>query len=464
MSALALILAKRGYSVSGSDPKTNENTHRLKKEGITIFNKQTVSNIEEISRYPGAKPLIIISSAISQTNPEFKAALKANLVIWHRSDLLALLINSQESIAVAGTHGKTTTSTLITTLLALTDQDPTSIIGGIVPTYGSNAHAGNGPLLIAEADESDGTLVKFKANLGIITNLELDHTDHYSNINELINTIQKFAIGCKKVLANYDCSLLRKKIKPFAWWSIKTIKEVDFAAIPTALNGCETIAKFYEKEKLVGEINLPISGEHNLSNAIAAIAACRLNGLEFEKINGVISNLKPPDRRFHFRGDWNGRQVVDDYAHHPSEINATISIARLIIKTGKSNLPNKPKRIMVVFQPHRYSRTKQFMKEFAKAIVNGDIIILAPIYSAGETPIPNINNNTLKSELNSIDPNLIVKIAEDMDSVIELIKTYSLKDDLVLTMGAGDITKIWNKLQNNSRKDYVEKCKATLKR
>ena len=448
MSALALIMAKRGYSISGSDQSDNQSIQSLSKTGITIFNSQTASNIDRIySSQKQKKLLIVISSAIPKTNPELRAARNAKLEIIHRSDLLASLIKSQTSIVVSGSHGKTTTSTLITTLLALTKQDPTAVIGGLVPFYQSNGHAGDGNLLIAEADESDGTIIKFKGDLGVITNLELDHTNHYQDIESLIKTLKKFANNSKILLANFDCPIIRKNFRSSIWWSIKNNQDVDFAAIPISVNGKETIANFYEQGNLIGKIKIPLPGLHNLSNTTAAIAACRLAGIPFTKLNAIVHKLEAPNRRFEFRGSWRKRQLVDDYAHHPSEVSATLAMGRLMIDSGKSILPRQPRRIVAIFQPHRFSRIRDFQKDFAKALKKADLIILAPIYGAGEQAIEGINNESLAQAIKEENATIPIHIAKDIDNLIDLIEEHTQEEDLILNMGAGDTNLIWEKIQ-----------------
>tara|TARA_Y100001968_G_scaffold319865_1_gene352016 strand:- start:2623 stop:4011 length:1389 start_codon:yes stop_codon:yes gene_type:complete len=446
MSALALILAGKGYSVSGSDEKNSPNLQNLISKGITIFQTQNALNISTICSNQKLKPLIIISTAIPKSNPELRAAKNAALKILHRSDLLALLIKDQPSIVISGTHGKTTTSTFATTLLALTNQDPTAIVGGLIPIYSSNAYAGNGKLLIAEADESDGTITKFKSNIAVITNIDLDHTNHYKNINSLVRTMKKFANNSDKVLANYDCKTLRNYFQSSIWWSTKTIKGVEFAAIPYSITGKQTSASFYEKEKLIGEINMPIPGLHNLSNLTGAIAACRLAGISFKQLNQYIQNLKPPLRRFEFKGIWNNRQVIDDYAHHPSEIEATLSMAQLMIDSKTSILPKTAKRIVSVFQPHRFSRTRDFLEDFANSLKTSDLIILAPIYGAGEMPIKGVSSDVLAKYIKNIKPSSSIYVANDFNHLINLIHSHTRDGDLILNMGAGDINKVWENL------------------
>lgn len=445
MSALALILVLKGFKVTGSDSIENENIKGLRKQGVHIFDEQIAANIPRIRSISNRRPLIIISSAIPTENPELLAAQREGLDIWHRSDLLAALIQKQPAIAVAGSHGKTTTSTFLTTLLALANQNPTALIGGLVPLYGTNAHAGSGRLLVAEADESDGSLVKFKPELGIITNLDLDHTDHYLNLSDLIQTMQRFGRNSKKLLINRDCKNLQVNFKGFANWSVKS-KEADFAAIPIEINGEKTIADLYEQGKLITRISLPIPGIHNLSNAIGAIAACRLQGLEFDMINSNIKNLKTPKRRFDLRGVWNERLIVDDYAHHPNEIKVTLSMAKLILESGETHLPIQPKRIITIFQPHRYTRTKEFLTQFAIELSNSDFLIIAPIYSASETPIKHINAKKLAHEVQSINNSLPILVANSLQELTEMVKSNSRKNDLILSIGAGDINTLWERL------------------
>ena len=446
MSALALILAERGHRVSGSDPRDSPTLQQLKGVGVQVFKTQLAANIETICLENHKPPVVVVSTAIPRNNPELEAANAADLTLWHRSDLLAALIDNQPAIAVAGSHGKTTTSTILTTLLEHAGEDPTAVIGGVVPCFSSNGHAGQGRLLVAEADESDGTLVKFRAELGVITNIELDHTDHYASLEELITTMQRFGRGCSRLLANLDCPILREHFDPSAWWSVKTAENVDFAALPISVDGDQTIADFYEQGELIGQINLPLPGLHNLSNAMAAIAACRLQGLSLEQLQSGLKELRSPGRRFDFRGTWEGRQIVDDYAHHPSEVLATLAMARLMISSGKSPLPCPPRRLMVVFQPHRYSRTAEFLNDFASALGTADCLLLAPIYAAGEHPIEGVNSDSLAKTIKSLHPQLPVTVADNLDQLTAQVQQQSRSGDLVLAMGAGDVNSLWRRL------------------
>ena len=445
MSALARILADRAHPVTGSDPRDNATVRQLKELGVGVYPEQNAKTIQAITA-SGQKPIVVVSSAIQETNEELVQARVAGLTIWHRSDLLAALIAEQPSIAVAGSHGKTTTSTLITTLLVKANEDPTAVIGGIVPCLKSNGHAGRGRLLVAEADESDGSLVKFEAHLGVLTNLELDHTDHYSDLNDLITTLQRFADGCGRVLANRDCPILREHFQPDSWWSVTSHEGVDFAALPLQLDGDRCLARFYEAGQAVGDFTLPMPGLHNLSNATAALAACRMEGIPFQQLIPGLDALQPPGRRFDLRGTWEGRHIVDDYAHHPSEVKATLSMAQLMVSSGRSPLPSPPQRLLAVFQPHRYSRTQEFLEAFAGALQNCDALLLAPIYGAGEKPLAGVCSRTLADRIRQLKPELNVTVAENLDHLTELVRTHSRREDLVLAMGAGDVNGLWTRL------------------
>ena len=456
MSAIAGILADRGFGVSGSDPKDNAVLADLRSRGVRVFLHQSAATITAIlatpspelgQAQPAPRPLVVVSSAVPSSNPELTEARRLGLEVCHRSDVLGALIRSQSAIAIAGSHGKTTTSTMVATLLAGTNQDPTAVIGGIVPAFGSNGRSGSGALLVAEADESDGSLVKFPASLGVITNLELDHTDHYPDLDSLISTLQQFAQGCQSLLANWDDPVLREHFDAHAWWSVVQTEAVDFAAIPVQLNGDSCVADFHEGGQLVGRFTLPLPGLHNLSNATGALAACRLQGVPFADLSEALASLQAPGRRFDYRGTWKGRQVVDDYAHHPSEVAATLAMARLMVSSGRSPLPCPPQRLVAVFQPHRYTRTAQFLQGFAQALSQADVLVLAPLYTAGEATIAGISSEALAAEVRRIRPDLAVSVARDLDDLADQVVLSTMNGDLVLAMGAGDVNGLWNRLQ-----------------
>ena len=447
MSALAGILAARGFRVSGSDPRQTPVVEHLQRLGVTIHPRQDAESIDQLcARVAPAQPLVVISTAVPPTNPELMAARDCGLAVVHRSDVLAALINSQPSIAVAGSHGKTTTSTLIATLLEAVDHDPTAVIGGIVPAFATNGRHGEGRLLVAEADESDGSLVKFAAHLGVITNIELDHTDHYPDLDALIGTLKRFAGSSRRLLANRDCPILREHFEADSWWSIESPNGVEFAAIAVDERGDGTSADFHRNGERLGRFELPLPGRHNLSNAVAAMAACLLEGVPFEALSAAVGQLRTPGRRFDCRGIWNGRIVVDDYAHHPSEVAATLTMAQLMVNSGRSPLPLAPQRLLAVFQPHRYSRTAQFLEGFAEALTRADLVMVAPLYSAGEAPLEGVSSQSLAAAIRRLAPGLPVLVADDLDQLAHLVSEQSRSGDLVLAMGAGDVNSLWERL------------------
>ncbi len=446
MSALAMIFAKNGYFISGSDQKKSSILKELKANNIRIFEEQDKLNIEELYKSHGKNILVITSSAIREDNQELKKAKKYNLLIKHRSEILKLLIDEKKSIVISGSHGKTTTSTYITTILSISEEDPNAVIGGIVPLYKKNYNISNSELLVAEADESDGSLVQFNPSIGVITNIELEHVDHYKNLENVIDTMKQFSKNCKCIIANSDCENLKNNIEASKWFSIKETQNIDFALIPKESNGCQIIAEYYEKEKFIDLIKVPIPGIHNLSNAIAAIAACRTAGILFENIKQGIDHLKLPSRRFDYKGLWKNRLLIEDYAHHPSEINASISMASTIIKTKNNISEISPNRLVTIFQPHRFSRTQKFKKEFAKSLSQSDLVFITPIYSAGEDKIKGITHNSIAYELKKIKPNLETYTPNNNQELIKLIQEKTMEKDLVLVMGAGDINMIFANL------------------
>jgi UDP-N-acetylmuramate--alanine ligase len=429
MSALAGILAERGFLVSGSDPRPSPVLERLRTAGVRVFQEQTAATITAVIATAGA-PLVVISSAVPAANEELAEARRRGLSIVHRSDVLAALINEQPSIAVAGSHGKNTNSTLIATL----------------PAFGSNGRHGQGRLLVAEADESDGSLVKFNPRLGLLTNLELDHTDHYPDLASLVATLQRFADGCTTLLANRDCPVLREHFQAASWWSTRSSEGIDFAAIPQEERGDGTLATWYEHGVALGSLEVPLPGRHNLSNTVAAMAACRLEGVPFADLRQAVAGLRPPGRRFDCRGLWQDRAIVDDYAHHPSEVAATLAMARLMVESGRSPLPLVPRRLVAVFQPHRYTRTAQFLDDFAAALSHADAVLLAPLYAAGEAPMAGISSPALAEAVRALAPDLPVAVAASMEALAELVASGTGPCDLVLAMGAGDVNSLWDRL------------------
>ncbi|WP_275040809.1 UDP-N-acetylmuramate--L-alanine ligase [Prochlorococcus sp. MIT 0601] len=459
MSAIAMVLRKKGFSISGSDLKQNNAIKELEKNGAQIFYNQQAENIHKLCDSTKTLPTIVVSTAIPKANLELLEAEKLGLSILHRSDVLASLISNQESILVAGSHGKTTTSTIISTLLKISQQDPTAIIGGIVPIFNSNYHIGKGKFLVAEADESDGTLTKFKGTIGIITNIELDHTDYYKNLDSLKDTMNIFSKNCNQTIANYDCKNLRDyKHCNTIWYSRKIIKGMHFSAIPICTNEKELIVDYYENEQFISKLKMPLPGLHNLSNTLAAISACRIAGLTFNDLKKNLQYIKSPKRRFEFKGLWKGRRIIDDYAHHPSEIDATISTARLVESNQNDGITTFTKKLVVIFQPHRYSRTKDLLNDFAISLGKADKVFLTQIYSAGEKKIKGIDTQKLARLIRKKYENIPVYSCDNFIELEKVLENKTSNDDMLIFMGAGDIDKFSEKLVNSNQ---TNKLKST---
>jgi len=374
MSAIAMGLLKKGYSVSGSDLVKNNETRKLKELGAVIFTTQIWQNIEFVtSKFNNKLINFVVSSAIKPENEEFSYCRKKNLIIKHRSEILAMLMKTYTALAVAGSHGKTSTSTFLTTLLELCTHNSSSIKGGIIPIYNSNCHLENTKYLVAEVDESDGTISKYKSDIGIINNIDFDHCDYFSNLSEVISSFKSFASNSKKLLLNFDCEISRKNFYSDSKWSNTTAKKVAYAIIPTEITARYTIGKYYENGNFISNLNIPIPGLHNLSNITAAIAASRMVGVDFVEIKKNIKYLKLPKKRFEFRGQIDERSLYDDYAHHPNEIKETIKLGRLLIQQ-EHYFKCQKSRLIAIFQPHRYSRVKQFKKEFAEELSKAFVI------------------------------------------------------------------------------------------
>ena len=443
MSGIALALLKKGLSVSGSDIAKNDRVIEIAKNGGIIFHSQKPQNIDLIKKKFSNKNItIVISSAISNKNKELNYCIEKKITIKHRSEILSLIMKSFQSIAVAGSHGKTSTSTLLTTLLDLSTKDTSSIVGGILPIYESNTIIKKSKYLVAEIDESDGTTCKYMPYLGIINNIDFDHCDYYSNIEDLISSFNEFGLNSKILLTNNDCKITKKNIISDYSWSIKKTNNVDFALISKKFDPEYTIADYYEKEQLVTRIKIPIPGIHNLSNITAAISACRIINIDINCILKNIQFLQLPRKRFDLRGEIFGRKIIDDYGHHPNEIKATIELARLFIQKKDNNI----NRLVIIFQPHRYSRINKFLHQFITELSKADFIIITNIFSAGENKLNNINSQIIANEIYRINKN--VKFLDNNYEVAKKFLDITNKGDLILNMGAGDCHNLWSLLHS----------------
>jgi len=440
MSGIALALLKKGFSVSGSDIIKNNQLIEVAKNGGIVFNTQKPQNIDQIKKkFINKNITVVVSSAINKKNEELNYCIERQIVIKHRSEILSMIMKSFKSIAVAGSHGKTSTSTFLTTLIDACTKDTSSIVGGVLPKYESNTIIKKSKYLIAEIDESDGTTCKYAPYLGIINNIDFDHCDYYENINEIISSFKEFGLNSKILLTNNDCKITEGNINSDFTWSIKK-NNVDFAMIAKKYEPEYTIADYYEKGQPITRLKVPIPGIHNLSNITAAISACRIINIDINNILKNIQSLQLPRKRFDLRGDILGRKIIDDYGHHPNEIKATIELARLFIKK-RDNV----NRLVVIFQPHRYSRINKFLNQFINELSKADYIIITNIFSAGEKKINNINSQFIANKIYTINKN--VKFINSNKEVAKKFLEITNKGDLILNMGAGNCHNLWSLLQ-----------------
>ncbi|MCL6435139.1 MAG: UDP-N-acetylmuramate--L-alanine ligase [Leptolyngbyaceae cyanobacterium HOT.MB2.61] len=472
MSALAYVLAKRKLPVSGSDLRLSHITQRLQEEGVHIFWNQDPSNLEffkpnssstdealtaaTVSASPSAEPeaskrnrllnhrdwtstlpQVICSTAIHPANAEYQAARELGCPIFHRSDVLAGLIQEYRSIAVAGTHGKTTTSSLIGYLLLEAELDPTIVVGGEVNAWGGNARWGWGDFLVAEADESDGSLVKLAAEVGVVTNIELDHPDHYHDLDEVVETFKAFAQRCQTLIGCIDCPTVRDKLNPAITYSLDIHSGADYTVDCITYRPDGSTARVWERGVILGRLDVRLLGRHNLSNALAAVAVGRLLKLDFSTIARAIATFEGARRRFEHRGEYNGILFVDDYAHHPSEIRATLAAARLQAKAWRNPLR---RRVVAVFQPHRYSRTEAFLSEFATSFDDADVVVLTDIYSAGETNPGTISGQQVADLLAAHHPRVYYQ--PSLKSVSQELVEILMPGDIALFLGAGNLNQL----------------------
>ncbi|MGF1494702.1 MAG: UDP-N-acetylmuramate--L-alanine ligase [Microcoleaceae cyanobacterium] len=486
MSALAYILAKRDLPIYGSDLRTSHITQRLESLGVHVFGDQDASNFDVFSHTPPAEPAltqvglgevglarrssvrmteisqkscngngngngqvsvaldlpqVICSTAIHPDNAEYKAAIALGCTIFHRSDLLAALVQEYQSVAVAGTHGKTTTSSLTAFMLLQAGLDPTVLIGGEVSAWEGNARTGHSPYMVVEADESDGSLVKLAAKVGIITNIELDHPDHYENLDQVIDIFKTFVDNCETLVGCIDCHTVREKIDLDVTYSLDPDLGADYTVDSVEYHAGGTTARVWERGEMIGHLQLQLLGRHNLQNALASVAVGRLFGLDFPTIAAGLAGFEGTRRRFEHRGYHKDILFVDDYAHHPSEIRATLSAADLKKQEDCDPTDRVPiQRVVAIFQPHRYSRTLKFLNEFAQSFDQADLVVITDVYSAGEPNLDQITGQHLANSIAEHHPQVLYR--QSLDSVKALLTEALQPGDLALFLGAGNLNQI----------------------
>jgi UDP-N-acetylmuramate--alanine ligase len=433
MSGIAEIMLRIGYTVQGSDAKASANTERLEKLGAKIFIGHAAEHVEGASA-------VVYSTAVKPDNPEMVAGRNARLPLVRRAEMLAELMRLQFSIAVGGTHGKTTTTTMVARLLDAGGLDPTVVNGGIINAYGTNAKVGEGDWIVVEADESDGTFLKLKSTVAIVTNIDPEHLDHYGDFEAVKKAFQDFVenipfYGFAAVCLDHpevQAMAARVENRRLVTYGINPQAEVRASSVEMNSEGATFDVTIQPRD---GEVitmrglQLPMAGWHNVSNALAAIAVARELGVSEDQIREGLRTFEGVKRRFTTTGTVNGIQVVDDYGHHPVEIAAVLRAARQVSK-GK---------VVAVVQPHRYTRLRDLFAEFSACFNDADTVIVADVYTAGEQPIEGIDKNALVEGLRRHGHRRAVPL-DSPEALAALVAEEAKAGDLVVCLGAGDIT------------------------
>jgi UDP-N-acetylmuramate--alanine ligase len=432
MSGIAELLANLGFVVTGSDARRSEGTARLESAfGITVHEGHAASNV-------GDADVVVVSSAIRPANPEVEAAMKAGIPVIPRAEMLAELMRLRFAIAVAGSHGKTTTTSMIALVLERAGLDPTAVIGGRLSAFGSNARLGQGDVMVAEADESDRSFLMLWPSVAVITNIDHEHMENYGTFADLQQAFADFAnkvpfYGGVVACAD-DPSLaaifprLKRKLVTYGL----TSRDAQYIGSSVELGPfggrCFVERRTSHGLERLGMLELVVPGRHNLQNALATVAAGELVGLDFARVASALRGFHGAERRFERHGEAGGVIVVDDYGHHPTEIAAVLAAAHATLG----------RRLIVAFQPHRYSRTQQLLDQFGPSLREADEIVLADIYAAGEEALPGITVDVLGESIRR-GSGRPVHIARQLDDVVTRLLEIARPGDAVITLGAGSI-------------------------
>jgi UDP-N-acetylmuramate--alanine ligase len=435
MSGIAELLLNLGYKVSGSDQKLSDLTKRLEGLGATIFSGHDPAHVQ------GAD-VVVISSAVSEENPELQAARKLPKVpVIRRAEMLAELMRLKYSVLVAGAHGKTTTTSMVSTVLARGGLDPTVVIGGRLNAWGTNAKLGTGEFMVAEADESDGTFLLLPPTIAVVTNIDLEHLDYYRDLEHIKETFLRFinkipfygqAILC---LEDENIQAMLPHIeKRFVTYGFSS--QADFQARNVTTSGLSSTYRVFHQGEDLGEMEIPIPGRHNVLNSLAAVAVAHELEIDWPSVQAGLRDMTGVQRRFHIKGEAKGVLVLDDYGHHPTEIRA-------VLETLASCYPDR--RRIIAFQPHRYSRTQALMHQFARCFYHSDVLLLTEIYPASEKPIPGITGNRLAEEIGSHGHHDL-HFCPTLDDMLEKLCSMVVPGDVVITLGAGSIWQVGESL------------------
>ena len=441
MSGIAELMQDQGYYIQGSDKKINDNTKRLKKKGVKFFLNHDKNNLNDVN-------VVVYSSAIKKNNPEIKEALRRKIPLLSRADMLGELMKHKKSIAIAGSHGKTTTTSLVGNILSQSGLDPTIVNGGIINSLSKNNRHGKGDWMVVEADESDGSFLKLPHQISIITNLDIEHLDFYKSKQNLIKAFENFIY----MLPFYGTSILclddinlksiiqKNKTRNIITYSLKN-KNADVVIYDITKKISNTSFKLKIKNKSLIQLSnfrftINTVGNHNILNGTASIIASKIVGVKNISINKALKSYIGVKRRFTLLGKKNKALIYDDYAHHPTEISATLDAAK--------NLKNK---IIIVFQPHRYSRTKILMSQFINILSKINDLIILDTYEAGEKPIKGATSKDIYNHLLKINQNVIY--LKNIKYLNKSLLKYTMEKNTIIFMGAGSVTNIAKKYYNS---------------
>ncbi|WP_173932082.1 UDP-N-acetylmuramate--L-alanine ligase [Chelativorans sp. Marseille-P2723] len=434
MSGIAEALHTLGYSVQGSDQAENANVTRLREKGIPVVVGQSPKNLAEAE-------VVVISSAIRPDNPEYMAARERLLPIVRRAEMLAELMRFRQAIAVGGTHGKTTTTSIVAALLEAGGLDPTVINGGIINAYGTNARMGKGDWMVVEADESDGTFLKLPADIAVVTNIDPEHLDHYGSFEKMRDAFRQFvenvpfygfAVMC---IDHPEVQLLVSRTEDRRVITYGENLQADVRFEKLRMDGAVSVfdVAFSERSKggvrVMEGLRLPMPGRYNVSNATAAVAVAGELGLGEEAIRAGLAAFGGVKRRFTPTGSWNGVQIFDDYGHHPVEIRAVLKAARE--STGG--------RVIAIAQPHRYTRLRDLFSDFSACFNDADTVLIAPVYAAGEAPIDGITAEALVASVRAAG-HRDARFIEGPEAIAPIVRDIAKEGDFVVFLGAGSIT------------------------
>jgi UDP-N-acetylmuramate--alanine ligase len=436
MSGIAEVLANLGFRVSGSDVKKSEVTARLEELGVEVTEGHAAENV-------GDAHVVVRSTAVRDDNPEIVEARRRMIPLIPRAEMLAELMRMKpHTVAVAGSHGKTTTTSMVATVLGIAGLDPTFVVGGIVRSYLSNARLGKSDLMVVEADESDRSFLMLTPTIAVVTNIDREHMDYYHDMDDVrrcfadfVNKVPFYGAAVLCLDDPHVQAVIPRVERRRVTYGLSAQADISAHEIAYDLSFGSSFVVWRGMDVL-GRIALRVPGKHNVYNSLAAIAVGLELEVPFEKIAHALHEFSGADRRFQFKGEENGVTVVDDYGHHPTEIKATLSAARI-------GAPNR--RIVVLFQPHRYTRTHDLMEEFASAFNNADVLFVTDIYAASEAPIDGVNAAVLTERIKSYGHKNADYIGP-LDNAANVLRDHVREGDLVITLGAGSVHRAGDQL------------------